>query len=220
MLARNPKTGAPIRILRSDASLWRNKKTLVWLQNQKESVVWDRWETVCIGLSDLERWRSAGKRVDYLILEDTSQETVDFVLKLTPSQFKLVLLTKPLIFAVGVQTFRSLQMSNAIVLEECHLMYPFLGEQWNQGKEDAVLLLAGLLRVSFVAGFADLSLSQRWDTLKANGIPLAKTTEEPMPLWYITQYYRPEKARRGREIKKCLEKNASCSMIDNLVLLN
>ena len=220
MLARNPKTGAPIRILRSDASLWRNKKTLVWLQNQSPSVAWDRWETVCIGLSDLKTWTSLGKRVDYLVLEDTTQETVDFVLKLTPSQFKLVLLPKALIFAVGVQTFRALQMSNAIVLEEAHLMYPFLGEQWNQGKEDAVLLLAGLLRVSCVAGFADVSLSGRWDALKGNGIQITKTTDEPMPLWYITQYYVPEKARRGREIRKCLEKNVACPMIDKLVLLN
>jgi hypothetical protein len=41
-----------------------------------------------------------------------------------------------------------------------------------------------------------------------------------MPLWYITQFYMPEKLKRQKEIKKCLENNVKSSAIDKVILLN
>ena len=39
-------------------------------------------------------------------------------------------------------------------------------------------------------------------------------------LWLISQYYRPDKPKRAKEIDLCLEKNLACPLIDKVVLLN
>jgi hypothetical protein len=218
MLARNPKTGAPIRILRSDASLWRNKKTLVWLHEQDAAVPWDRWDTVCVGVSEIQAWKAKGKRVDCFLLDESNQEAIDFFLALNPQDYKLMFIPKALVLAIGIQRFRSLQISNVIVMEEAHLMYPFVGAEWDRSKEDGVLMIAAILRTGFVSGVS--VEAARWAQFASLGVPLQRTTEVPMELWYITQYYKPEKARRAREIRKCLEQNLACPVIDKLVLLN
>ena len=218
MLARNPKTGAPIRILRSDASLSRSKKTLVWLQDQDASVPWERWDTACVGLSDLQKW--SPKPIDFFLLLESSQAEVDFFLSLNPKDYKMMFITKALVFAIGWQKFRSLQITNVIVMEEAHLMYPYLGSEWDKSKEDGLLMIAAILRMSRLIGFPEGFQLERSKMLADQGMTIEFSNETPMPLWYITQYYKPEKAKRSREIKKCVEQNAQCSIIDKLVLLN
>jgi len=220
MLARNPKTGAPIRILRSDASLWRNKKTLVWLKDQDVSIPWDRWETICVGLSDLQKWRGAGKRVDFLVFPESNQEAVDFFMNVNPAEYKMMFMPKKLVFDIGIQTFRNLKISNVIILEECHLMYPYLGNEWDTTMEDALLLIGTMLRVSSLAGMPTSWTSPRQDVLASQGMKVTLIDEKPLPLWYITQYYTPDKSRRAREIRKCLDENLACPAIDKIVLLN
>jgi hypothetical protein len=220
MLARNPKTGAPIRILRSDASLWRNKKTLVWLKDQETSIPWDRWETLCVGLSDLQKWESAGKRVDFFVFSESNQESIDFFKTVNPTDYKMMFMPKQLVFAIGIQTFRDLKISNVIILEESHLMYPYLGNEWDKTWEDAVLLIGTMLRVSSLVGMPDGWSSPRVDELASQGMKVTLSNEQPMPLWYITQYYKPDKTRREREIKRCLDENLKCPAIDKIVLLN
>jgi hypothetical protein len=209
MLARNPKTGAPIRILRSDASLWRNKKTLVWLHEQDAAVPWDRWDTVCVGVSEIQAWKAKGKRVDCFLLDESNQEAIDFFLALNPQDYKLMFIPKALVLAIGIQRFRSLQISNVIVMEEAHLMYPFVGAEWDRSKEDGVLMIAAILRTGFVSGVS--VEAARWAQFASLGVPLQRTTEVPMELWYITQYYKPEKARRAREIRKSTIQTSSRS---------
>jgi hypothetical protein len=220
MLARNPKTGAPIRILRSEASLSRTQKTLVWLKNQDPSIPWDRWDTVCVGIRDVERWKEQGKDVHFILLMDSTQDEVDFFLSLYHARYKMICIPKALVFAVGWQKFRSLQLSNVIVLEEAHLMYPFLGDEWDKTPDDGVLMMAAILRMSRLIGMTENYTSNRLKQFSEKQIQIRLTNESPMPLWYITQYYKPEKARRAREIKKCLDENAKSSVIDKLVLLN
>lgn len=220
MLARNPKTGAQIRILRSDASLSRTQKTLVWLQNQDTIVPWDRWDTVCVNRKSIQQWEEVGKRVDFFLLTTSTQDDVDFFLSLNPSKYKLMFIPKALVFAIGWQKFKALQISNVIVMEEAHLMYPYLGDAWSSTYEDAMILIAGILRFSNLVGLPEGYTSERLTLLKEQSMPIRLHSEQPMPLWYITQYYRPDKARRAREIKKCLDENVKCPMIDKLVLLN
>lgn len=220
MLARNPKTGTPIRILRSDASLWRNRKTMVWLQNQESSIPWDRWETLCIGVEDIRRWETQGKDADFFIIPESSPEAVEFFLSIDPLHYKMMFIPRKLVMDIGWQKFKNLQISNVIVLEEIHLMYPYLGKEWDTTREDAALLVAATLRMSSLVGMPTGWTSNRYSLLKSQGMEVQLLDEKPMPLWYITQYYKPDKARRGREIKKCLDENVKCSCIDKLVLLN
>jgi hypothetical protein len=220
MLARNPKTGAPIRILRSDASLWRNRKTMVWLQGQTPSIPWERWDTLCIGLEDIQRWEKQGKKLDYFVLPESTPKAVEFFLSIQYLNYKMMFVPRQLVLDIGWQKFKNLQISNVIVLEEIHLMYPYLGKEWDKSKEDAALLVAATLRTSYLVGMPIDWSSDRNSMLKSQGMEVKIMDEQPMPLWYITQYYKPDKARRGREIKKCLEENVKCSCIDKLVLLN
>lgn len=220
MLARNPKTGTPIRILRSEASLSRAKKTLVWLRNQDPSIPWERWDTACVGLPDIKRWEAQGKELDFFVLTKSTKEEVDFFLGLNHVNYKMMFITKALILEIGIQTFRSLQLSNVIVMEEAHLMYPFLGDQWDGSEEDAFLLLAVIVRMTRVVGMPEGYQSTRLQQLTENKIQLEMRNETPMPLWYITQFYVPEKLKRQKEIKKCLENNLKSSVIDKVILLN
>lgn len=220
MLARNPKTGASIRILRSEASLSRTKKTLVWLKNQDPSIPWNRWDTVCVGVRDVQRWEEQGKEVDFFLLMDSSQEEVDFFLSLDHVTYKMMFITRALVLAIGIQKFRSLQLTNVIVLEEAHLMYPFLGDEWDKTPDDGVVMMAVILRMSTLIGMPENYTSNRFKQFSEKQIQIQLRNETPMPLWYITQFYKPEKTRRAREIKKCLEENAKCSVIDKFVLLN
>ena len=41
MLARHPLTGNQIRILQTDASIWKERKTLVWNATEQESLCYD-----------------------------------------------------------------------------------------------------------------------------------------------------------------------------------
>ena len=42
----------------------------------------------------------------------------------------------------------------------------------------------------------------------------------PSPLYFITQYYVPEVAKRAKEIDRCLKTNNACKYIDKIILLN
>lgn len=220
MLARNPKTGAPIRILRSEASLSRKRKTLVWLQDQDPKIKWERWDTVCVGQEHIQRWEGQGKEVDFFLLLESDDKTVEYFLSLDNHNYKMMFITKQMVMNIGWQKFKSLQLFNAIVMEEAHLMYPFLGEAWNGSPEDGILMIAAILRMSYLVGMPDGWTSKRHTLLKDQEMNITFSNETPMPLWYITQYYKPEKAKRGREIKKCLEENNKCQVIDKFVLLN
>jgi hypothetical protein len=220
MLARNPKTGAPIRILRSEASLSRTQKTLVWLKDQDPSIKWERWETVCVGVDDVKHWEGQGKGVDFFLLLESSQKEVEFFLSLDHAKYKMMFINKALVFAIGWQKFRDLRITNVIVMEEAHLMYPFVGEEWNTTPDDGILIIASIIRMTRVVGFPVGYSSQRLSLYENQGFPVTCVEETPMPLWYITQFYMPEKLRRQKEIKKCLEANVKSSVIDKVILLN
>ncbi len=218
MIATNPKTGKPIRILRSDASVWRSEKTLVYLKDQEKTKPWDRWETVCVGLEDYKAWKSAGKRVDYIMNFDVTDEAAEWFCSVNPQEFRLILIKRDLAMKIGQQKFKSLGIINVVIMEEIHYMYPFLGESWNGSIEDALYLLAGMMRIPYVSGVS--SVPERKAIFDLQGFSIQETKQEPYQLYFITQYYKPEKARRAKEIKKCLEMNCKNQLIDKIILLN
>lgn len=217
MLAQHPLTGKPIRILRSDASLWRSQKTVVWLQNQDQTVKWDRWDTLVIGLEDLNKWKS--KRIDYIVLTDASEETASWFLTVKPEDFRMIFISRDLIYKIGEAKFRERRIQNIICLEEIPKLYPFIGSPWDDSKEDLVLQITALMRSSFVSGLENKEYT-RLTYYKTLGIDIQLTDAKPKELWFITQYYVPDKGRRRREIQKCLEMNIKNPLIDKIVLLN
>lgn len=222
-MAKHPKTGATIRIMRSEASVWRSEKTLVWLKDQDPSLAWERWETLAIGFSDIHKWAKAQKRIDYAVFTESTPDSVDlYIAAASSGTQKMIFITKEIIFAIGVDKFRSMRLPNVIVLEEMHQMYPFLSYVWDGSDVDAAFMVAAVIRMPCLsAGFQSMKEFQRVKTLETNGLTLRFLDEEqPKKLWFITQYYKPEKARREKEIRECLQKNIECSIIDKIVLLN
>jgi len=221
MQARHPKTGKMIRIMRSDASLWRSEKTLVWLQKQDPSISWDRWETLAVGLDDITTWLAKGKRLDFVVLPDATQESADWYVNVNHANHRMFFISRELVFKIGEAKFRSMRISNVIILEEMDRMYPFVGAGWNETRDDAALLVSIVMRVARLSGFDGLDSHPRYLHMKDHSMELAFTKDElPKKLWFFTQYYKSDKGRRQKEIRKCLEMNVECSIIDKIVLLN
>lgn len=220
MIAQNPMTGAPIKIMRSESSIWRNKKTLLWLKGQATDLPWDRFDTLTVGPEDTQKWLSEKKRVDFVILTETDEMTQNWLLNATYKSHKMIFITRALVISIGEAKFRSLGVTNVVCLDELHLMYSFLGHKWDSSIEDGILLAAALLRYSILSGVSTRP-QRRLDAFKVNEISLSyESCKPPKPLWFITQFYKSDKPERYAEIKKCLEMNTICPYIDKIVLLN
>lgn len=123
-------------------------------------------------------------------------------------------ISNPALLIVTERIVRSIDtkhLKNLIILEELHKLYPHLGAPWDGTLEDAVIMVAGLLRYKNIMGI--------WSP-RAPSLGLAQTSQQPLKLWWVTQYYTPSSAQRHREIKTCLERNANSSLINKIILLN
>ena len=224
MYGTNPKTGKPIRILKSDASIWRNRKSLIVLRPDSLRERNERLERVCVGLPDYRKIQEKGSSVDILVLHEATGEEVAFVKNKMMNQSKLLFITRKIAVAIGEKEFLALGLANVICLEEIHQVFPFVGVHlpWNETVEDALHMVALVLRVAYLYGVDPKSLDQDRvaHTKKAEISLEVKEVAEIPQLWLLTQYYKPEKTRREREIKKCLEMNLQCPLVDKVILLN
>ena len=224
MYGTNPKTGKPIRILKSEASIHREHKNLIALRADFIPERADRYERVCVGLQDYSTLLQKSQDVDALILMEGSQEEVEFVKAKKLHQMKIMVMTRKIAIAIGEKEFLALGLANVVCLEEIHQVFPFVGVElpWNETREDALYLVALVLRANHLYGVDSTKLyTDRVCKIREEGILLEVTSTTSIPqLWLLTQYYRPDKARREREIKKCLEMNVKCPLLDKIILLN
>ena len=183
-------------MIQTDAVVWRENKTLIYTADPSI------WDTVYEGLL------SDGTGPTFrLVLKPV--EADEFKMMATKS--KIVLLSKLALDSMGTEVFKKLGVSNVIYLEEVHLMYPHLGEPWDGTKEDAAVIMAGLLRYRKLAGI--------WSA-RGPLIGCVKEDSAPPRLWWITQYFKHEKSKRAAEIRKCLRENSKSRLIDKVLLLN
>ena len=176
MFAKHPLTGKDIRILNMDTAIWRDQKTLAWLEAPPSSPM-DRWDigapsvaaamalvnpdiVLCLGpVEDCAAWCKAGHA----------------------AQPKIVAVTQPLVKYMGVDAFAKLGLGNVVCLEELHEMYPFVGDRWDGSVEDAKILLALILH--FGRTFPVTNPSGR----SVAGLKLQTEALTPQPLWLVTQ---------------------------------
>jgi len=206
MIGTHPKTGKPIRILQTETSIHREKKTIAWFSSRILDTLWSRYD---IGIFGSRNFTDAADVV-VLCEKEYFEEDKQWVLNGKAKEAKIVFATKELLNTIGVETLKELQVSNIICLEEIHDMYPFTGEIWDGTKNDAGLLASLLLREHTAMGLEQQS----------NRALLCKNLEKPAQLWMISQYYIPSKAKRAREVAHCLKKNVENSFIDKIILLN
>jgi hypothetical protein len=185
MLAHHPLTGKEIRVITTEASVWKENKTLQYSQYSEV------FETV----------HTKGKPTFRIVLEETSLQTLVMFSKMS----KILFVPKEVIDTIGVKEIQTSGISNLVCLDEMHQLFPHLGEVWNGSLEDAVTLIAGLLRYRRVKG---ISLTSRAKLCNL------EASEEQKELWWVTQYYVPGKAKRRREIDTCLKRNVDSKLIN------
>jgi hypothetical protein len=186
MQARHPKTGKPIRIIKSDSSLWRNQKTLVWLEADANPLKhWDRWD---VGVTSTAAATALQDKIQLSIvacLGDPEEEIAWLHTKPTPS---IIAVPRAFAMKIGIENLVKLQLRNLICLEEISDLYPY-APKWDGTVEGAKQTLGTMMHY------------------KNNYV---SPTVQPRPLWLVTQYYKPEKKSREAEIDECLVKNMLC----------
>jgi hypothetical protein len=212
MFAKHPLTGKEIRILNFDTSVWKDQKTLVWLN--EPSVGMERWDIAAPSVDAATRLAAARLELDIVLCLGPVDTCAKWCKEGNAAKPKIVAVTKELVQYMGVEKFAELGLGNVVCIEELHEMYPFVGGAWDGSLDDAKILLAMLFH--FARTFPTENPSHR----ELRGLRIQNTVETPQPLWLVTQYYRAETSSRRAEIDACLEMNTECSVIDKIVLLN
>jgi hypothetical protein len=218
MLARHPKTGAPIRIMTSNSSTWKSTKTLVWLNGLEDmSKPWNRWD---VGASNMAAWNTlmrAGLPVDVCCLLGDIKQCIGWLEHGHAESCKIIAAPKDLIQALGIKRLSELNITNMICLEEVLDLYPFLEKPWDGSEADARAILALILQYGYTFPVIEGPHTSVADTL---GLKISETLSAPVPLYFITQYYVPPNTKRAKEIDRCLQMNEKCPYIDKIILLN
>ena len=223
-IARHPKTGAPIRIVTTDASVWRDQKTLVWLEAGefagKEVPPWSRWDMGVTSTASFEAAEAAGYRPDIVACLEGDFEDWHAWLKAGHwEKVRLLVVTKALVTHIGMEGLLTLRIGNMVCLDEMAELYPFTGAVWDGTLSDAQILVALVLHAGLTFPVTDANTS-RTALATHRGLRIEATLHTPPPLILLGQYYIPEKGRRRKEIDACLQANLACPLIDRIVLLN
>lgn len=218
MLARHPKTGAPIRLIKSDGSVWRDSKTLVWLDGSELEAKWDRYD---VGVSSIEAWKKYNNRlsISVCVLLGDLDECEQWIRAGNSNTVRILVVTKALLTKIGFNDLVKLRIGNMLCIEEAIDMYPFLERTWDGSEDDARILIALVLRYA-KTGPLDSKVCMRASVASKLGLSLMDSLTPPPMITLITQYYVPDKKRRANEIDLCLKRNVDCESIDKIVLLN
>ena len=216
MLGRHPKTGAPIKIMKSEKSLWKNQKTLVYQKEGptlSDSHLWKRWDTLIVGCSPaLLEWNPY-----VVILIELNAEVDAWLQTESAKTTRFLVMSSRVIDEIGHDRFESFGLGNVLCLEEFQTMFPYLGAPWDKTAEDAIVCSAIVFRYSRLIGMSPLH--PRMQKLKLTStIRLLETSNPPEPLVLIQQYYKPLQAKRQKELEFCLTKNLENPLIDKIIL--
>jgi hypothetical protein len=218
MLARNPKTGGTIRLMKSDASIWKNRKTLVWMKSppSENANRWRRWDIAVVGVDPtLLEWQP-----QIVVLINDSPEVRAWLATKAARDTRFILISSKIADAIDDDEFQGFGLGNVLCLEEFVSMYPFLGEPWDGSAQDALVSASIVFRYQRLIGANPSSSTARMDslTLKPVHLELLETSDLPEQLVLIQQYYKPPQAQRAKELVKCLKKNIENPFIDKIHL--
>jgi len=161
MLAHHPLTGKPIRVIKSQAQLWRDAKTLVLLSaNADPAIPWDRWETCAAGLAVVQTLVEKGIEVHIPILIDEPQIDIQTLVALSKKSH-LIVISTAIIKTVGPDAFRAANLGNVLCLQEFKEIYAYCGAPWNGTVEDAAIMICSVLHYSRIAGISSNALEFR-----------------------------------------------------------
>lgn len=65
------------KILNLNTPIVRDQRTLIWLQNQDTSVLWNRWDAIVSSLNDFIRWSDVGAHIVGVILNTLGDKSIN-----------------------------------------------------------------------------------------------------------------------------------------------
>ena len=227
-VARHPLTGEPIRILRSEAHVTRDQKTLVYLTPTAESSNrWARWQTLISDRQSLAILEPV--KPNYILLwnkltEDDLQFWSNW-LKVNNKAIHILFVSATVAQQLGQEIINSL---NVICYNEMFDLYPFTEIEL---KDDSPILQV-VFAIATVFRYNRLVIDDTQEIRvaeesvrvyeKQEGVLIkAKLTQDLVPKFVlIQQYFQHPLARRSRELKECLMRNIKNPFIDEIHLLN
>ena len=216
MLARNPKTGGTIRLMRSNSSVWKNRKTLVWMKEppSENGGRWKRWDIAIEGVDPkLLLWDP-----QLVVLRDDSPEVHAWLGTPEAKDVRFILISSKIVESIGEEIFGGFGLGNVLCLEEFSVMYPFIGPDWNGTMEDALVSASIVFRYQRLIGVKGGHSRLSEALLKPIKLELLEVADLPEPLVLIQQYYKPPQQSRAKELEKCLIKNLDNPLIDTIYL--
>ena len=216
MLAKNPKNGKDIRIIKSEASAWKDSKTLVWMKDpySKENKRWKRWDLLVTSVEPkIMAWNP-----EIVLITEESEETNKWLKTEDAKKVRFIIVSLKAIKNINSEEFNVSNLGNVMCLEEFHQTYPFLGSEWSGTVEDAIMCATIILRYNRLIGLNPEQ--ERLTKLLINDFKLTilENHKAPEPLVLIQQYYKPLEKKRETELRKCLIKNIECEFVDKIYL--
>lgn len=218
MQAVHPKTGKPIKIMRTETNLTKTNRTLLWhAPTLQPSARWHRWSIL---VTDPESLKTQPKPEIVFIYDVPSPEAKNMWLdwlKLVTNE-TLIIASKS-----ALETLRLNVTDNESMLatSELAFRYPFLPALKDSDSIDKwVAVIATLMRFHRLVATCPLIHTTFQGTIKTISQQASADDVIP-PIYLIQQYFEPVKATsRLNEIKHVLQKNIACDYIDKIILLN
>jgi hypothetical protein len=218
MQAVHPKTGKPIKIMRTETNLTKTNRTLLWhVPTLQPSPRWHRWSILVTDPQSLKTQLKPEIVFIYEIKSDEDKQTWYNWVK-TATNETLIIASKEALEKLKLNVTESESM---LATSELAYRYPFLPalkdsdplEQW-------VAVIATLMRFHRLVATSPIIKTTFTGTIKTIG-PNSNADDVVPPIYLIQQYFEPKNApARLREIKQVLEKNIACDYIDKIILLN
>ena len=211
------------KLLNLNASIIRDQRTLIWLQDQSKKVNWSRWDAI-VTLTDYEKWSTANAKIVGLIHIEPVTNIDEFVDKLFIIAKNLPMILLPQhILSLKSEAFWAENFDNLMNIDTLFEQYPFLtvGSAdlgiWNGTVDDAIALFTLICRYNRLIDCGTLR-KDRMEQLRKY-ITL-ESKQVPNETWVIMQYFKHSSKERYAEIKECLKRNCACDYVDRIVLLN
>lgn len=234
MLAHHPITKQDIRIIKTNASVALDAKTLVWIKDTfQRSKLWGRYYCVIDSPNAVE---ICGTNAIHAVMLSATSHPNDWA-AIFPTLFhkdSTAILVGPTKIIEQFQNAK-LMCEHTFCIEELYDLYPFLGEPLvsTDSLQKVCVSLAHILRMNRIVwchennrDAFDFSLRIQYDAWTSSHTNAVQTipynsSDECIPrTWLIQQYFSNPSIRRNKELKQCLDNNLECAHIDNILLLN
>ena len=218
MPAVHPLTGKPIKIIESEGCVWRDAKTLVWLDAATTETRWNRYD---VGASSVEVVKALGQKgIAADVCVAIGPGSAEWIRAGGHKSVRIFATSKVVIDEVGPEFFVKARVANMICLDDALNLYPMLQVPWNGSEMDARLMVALILQYKRTGPGLGGACEARLGLATTYGLRVEATVAPPPPLYFITQFFVSPKAHRYNEIVHTLQKNAECDYIDRIILLN